>query len=70
MAFGQKIYKMYTSTNAETLANRVNRASGYLISGTVSASTVPGTNSVKIFNLRTKTDKSWIESEVDIINRY
>lgn len=70
MAFGQKIYKMYDERTTESAIAKINSPRGLMISGTVMAERVGDTYSVKVYNLRKKDDKNWIENQIDFCNQY
>jgi hypothetical protein len=69
MAFGQKIYKTYNESTTVNSVAIINSARGLSISGTVIAERVGNSYSIKVYNLRKKDDKAWVESRIDFCNR-
>ena len=70
MAFGQKIYKMYNEATTVNAVAIINSARGLSISGTVMAERVVTSYAIKVYNLRKKEDKAWVESKIDFYNQY
>jgi GTP-sensing pleiotropic transcriptional regulator CodY len=68
MAFGQKIYKMYTEVQTIEAVNLINASRGLSISGTIIAERVGNTYSIKVHNLRKKEDKAWIDRNINYVN--
>lgn len=68
MAFGQKIYKMYNEATTVNAVAIINSARGLSISGTVLAERVGTSYAIKVYNLRKKEDKAWIERTIEINN--
>jgi GTP-sensing pleiotropic transcriptional regulator CodY len=68
MAFGQKIYRMYSEAETITAVRQINASRGLSISGTISAERVGNTFSIKVHNLRRKEDKAWIDRNINYVN--
>lgn len=64
MAFGQKIFKMYSEVETLAAVSKINASRGLSISGTIIAERVGNTFSVKVYNLRKKEDKAWIDRNI------